>query len=358
MRGQIEESSTVYRVQVSQCGTSSLTVGPPASCRRQAPSCLVLCFVATLAQRGPALGSLHIGERGGLNLYGMVGNNAVSGIDPLGLWNAWNPFTWGVAGNPGENPWNPFDRSAAWGATGSGLLEGGHNVAMGFRNAAEGVGESAAFFANIVDPNTRAVTIEPIRALFETLWNDPCAREMLINQGIRNVGDILSDPDRLSEALADLSAGAALGIVTGSGAQKLLNELKMLGGLQAANRTTRFKIDDIADGVPDYTGRAIDQRLLNDIVFNDPALKRVNLTEYPTYNPNLRPLGQATLQRGGSFSEIGPRAFSSRSEIIDTIIHEDLHIRLFNRNKVFDSIDAEEAYIRSVTERFRKGKGL
>ena len=120
----------------------------------------------------------------------------------------------------------------------------------------------------------------------------------------------------------------------------------------------RFKVDDVVDAVPDYTGRHIDQNLLNDIVFKDSVLKNVNLTEYPIFNPSLKSLGEVKLMRGGSSSQIGPRAFSSRSEIIDTILHEDLHIRLFNRNRTFDSIDAEEAYIEAVTERFRKMKGL
>ena len=56
-------------------------------------------------------------QRGGLNLYGYVGNNSINGIDPLGLWNLWNPATWGVANGAGWSSWNsltPWHASAGW----------------------------------------------------------------------------------------------------------------------------------------------------------------------------------------------------------------------------------------------------
>ena len=67
-----------------------------------------------------------IGEEGpdGPNLYTYVSNDPVNGVDPLGLWNLWNPLSYGLPSNPGENPWNPFDSSAEWGATGAGSKMG------------------------------------------------------------------------------------------------------------------------------------------------------------------------------------------------------------------------------------------
>jgi RHS repeat-associated protein len=44
-----------------------------------------------------------IGETGGINLYGYVGNNPVGRIDPRGLWYLTNPATWGVGDYQGFN---------------------------------------------------------------------------------------------------------------------------------------------------------------------------------------------------------------------------------------------------------------
>jgi RHS repeat-associated protein len=58
-----------------------------------------------------------IQELGGINLYRFVGNNPINGIDPFGLWNLWDPATWGVPTGAGTSMWNslnPFDGSAGW----------------------------------------------------------------------------------------------------------------------------------------------------------------------------------------------------------------------------------------------------
>jgi hypothetical protein len=47
-----------------------------------------------------------------------VGNTPINSIDALGLWNFWNPATWGARNSFGWSFWssfNPFHASAGWG---------------------------------------------------------------------------------------------------------------------------------------------------------------------------------------------------------------------------------------------------
>jgi uncharacterized protein RhaS with RHS repeats len=56
-----------------------------------------------------------LGEAGGIDLYGYVGNNPISRVDPLGEWYVLNPVTWfngsgyeGVSGG-----WDAYDAVTA-----------------------------------------------------------------------------------------------------------------------------------------------------------------------------------------------------------------------------------------------------
>jgi len=68
----------------------------------------------------------------GPNLYWYGRNSPVNMKDPSGLWNVWNPLTWGLPKQPGENPWSPLDSSAEWGATREGATKGAAAYADGF----------------------------------------------------------------------------------------------------------------------------------------------------------------------------------------------------------------------------------
>ncbi len=69
-----------------------------------------------------------IGELDDTNLYAYVGNAPMDRWDPLGLWNAWAPATWGVPTGAGQNPWNPMDSSAAWDGVFDSLADTGTSV--------------------------------------------------------------------------------------------------------------------------------------------------------------------------------------------------------------------------------------
>ena len=94
-----------------------------------APSGLVLApYRAYDPELGRWLSRDPIEEDGGMNLYAYVANNPINGIDPLGLWNLWNPGTWGVPNVPGENPWNPVDSSAHWDAFGDSWADSAESI--------------------------------------------------------------------------------------------------------------------------------------------------------------------------------------------------------------------------------------
>src|SRR3989339_2114164 len=76
-----------------------------------------------------------IGISGGLNQYVFCQNNPVNFRDPSGLWNYWNPATWGVENGVGYNWWdsfNPFHESAGW----SGAFWGASEAAVAFWDVA------------------------------------------------------------------------------------------------------------------------------------------------------------------------------------------------------------------------------
>lgn len=97
----------------------------------------------------------------------------------------------------------------------------------------------------------------------------------------------------------------------------------------------------------------------------DPALYGVRLTKTPTFNPSLAENGLTRGVGNGASVEIGLAAFSSRQNLIETIVHEETHIRLelrtmrgshrsdLNQSSRF----TVEAYVERVAERFRRRFG-
>lgn len=88
----------------------------------------------------------------------------------------------------------------------------------------------------------------------------------------------------------------------------------------------------------------------------------VRLTHRPRYSGRLRMWGQAMLEEVAQpgYTSIGRASLSSRRELLDTIIHEEAHHRLWHKaqrgaarawNKIMD-LFVEEAYVREVAFRF------
>ena len=92
----------------------------------------------------------------------------------------------------------------------------------------------------------------------------------------------------------------------------------------------------------------------------DPVLYGTRLTTTPTFNPALAENGLTTGRALNASVEIGPSAFSDRGNLIQTIIHEETHIRLDLRTAqgsqraigIQSTLSSEEAYAEAVAQRF------
>src|SRR5947209_8506563 len=112
---------------------------------------------------------------------------------------------------------------------------------------------------------------------------------------------------------------------------------------------------------PDFRGGARyrhPQEWIDRVIATDPALSNVEMSYPPRYSGRLNAYGQATLEEPGvpGLTTIGRSSLVSRRELLDTIIHEETHHRLWQRaqagspkawNKIAD-IDVEETYVEEV----------
>jgi hypothetical protein len=136
------------------------------------------------------------------------------------------------------------------------------------------------------------------------------------------------------------------------------------GRVSSASNRVRYSsglLDKSFDPLP------VDQAVLNQFVRNDPALSNVRLSAQPTLTFDLRDgtVGRSRLIYDSEtntytkVSEIGPGAFRNRSELVGTIVHEEVHLRFGDKlergSERFLKLDAmglEEAYVRGVENRY------
>ncbi len=108
------------------------------------------------------------------------------------------------------------------------------------------------------------------------------------------------------------------------------------------------------------------QYLIDDMIAYDPKFKGVKLTVYPKYDPKLADYGITRGGGPGTIPEVrlGPKSFRSRNELMDSIVHEELHVRDIYRacrgsekalQRLVDS--AGEDLVEDVARRFVYWKG-
>jgi len=110
------------------------------------------------------------------------------------------------------------------------------------------------------------------------------------------------------------------------------------------------------------------QAWIDKIVSQDAALKNVRISHPPKYSSQLRHFGLAirTPSGLGAKTLIGRKSLVSRAELIDTIIHEELHHRIWKRAMRGREKDMmrirdrtiEEPFVVAAASRFLRLKGL
>jgi hypothetical protein len=172
---------------------------------------------------------------------------------------------------------------------------------------------------------------------------------------------------------ATVAAGAISGAVSGQAARATENVLSgqdVTAGLgNPADIATEAVVGGALAGVGYGIGRlarpavaraARDaaaqeaQSLIDDIVRTE--LENVRLSQYPQYNPDI-PLNIYGRARQNTFTQIGPRAIQEgRGETLITIVHEEMHHRLWARGWQLPRV-VEENYVERVAQRFARLKG-
>ena len=104
------------------------------------------------------------------------------------------------------------------------------------------------------------------------------------------------------------------------------------------------------------------QAWIDHIIETDSVLSNVELSYPPRFSGRLKSYGMATLEEPNvpGYTSIGRPSLVSRREMLNTIIHEETHHRLWRRaqrgsvtawNKIADP-DREEIYVHAVANRF------
>jgi RHS repeat-associated protein len=86
----------------------------------------------------------------------------------------------------------------------------------------------------------------------------------------------------------------------------------------------------------------------------DRYLPKLKLTFVPQYNPRLAPFG---ISEAGKGTQIGKKAFQSMRELLDTIVHEELHHRWFKQGLVNHHSAKLEPYLEYTVKKYMQIRG-
>jgi RHS repeat-associated protein len=162
-------------------------------------------------------------------------------------------------------------------------------------------------------------------------------REFHAEVGLVNMG--LGAIDYINLARGALSLAKGIGKFAAKRGAAGAESLR-LGGGKGSDPIPASEIEEFAGGRPASTTRAfvhdlsnvtgrgayVRNRMIDTVIKKD--LPGLRLTYRPQYNPFLEPVGVSSLGNG---TQLGKLAFSSRLELIDTIVHEELHHRWWAR---------------------------
>jgi len=172
---------------------------------------------------------------------------------------------------------------------------------------------------------------------------------------------------------ATVAAGAISGAVSGQAARATENVLSgqeltaglgnpldiaadaVVGGALAGvgYRIGRLAQPAVARAARDAAAQEA-QSLIDDIVRTE--LKNVRLSQYPQYDPTM-PLSQYGEALPGRYTRVGPLAIEAgRRETLVTIVHEEMHHRVYARGWRMP-LPQEEAYVERIAQRFARMKG-